>query len=162
MSVRTFVGRIALILLAAQAVFVSEARAEDRGGDLKIIYRCKSNTGRDFAVVDSCPPGSTEIEHFHGTVYPDGRYESTAKPVDLSIQSLPAQPASAAPPEARRSIRDSIASRMKDSRASLLRALGIALLFGVIAKLRDRSFIFWFLMGLFTDVALVGAGVFQF
>jgi hypothetical protein len=117
-------------------------------GPLKLLRWCRNLDRKVRQQVEACGPGYTEV-HDISAVDPNAKvafdrvskaYDAAANPVSSATNGRPSNE-----------------EILRSGRMSVLKLLGFAFVFGLVAKLMQRSFLFWFFIGAITEMILVGA-----
>jgi len=130
---------------------VSLARQAQQVPPLERLHWCKNSQGKVNYQRENCPVGTTEVSSIVST-NDDGTitYEKLGATLDSSPEpkmvktNIPA---------------DDSEEGMKAWRKSILRMLGFAVVFGIIAKVTGRSFLSWFFIGAGVNFALIVTNV---
>ncbi len=134
------------------------------GGKGPEVYRCVNERGEAYFQVGECP--KTVLTYPEAVSAPrtatpsqvvappsPGRLDATPGANGLPPGDIPV-PGVSSEDAHREQLRRRTSLKM-------LRTFMFGLVFGVVAKFRDRSFFVWFLIGVAVEFALVGAAVFN-
>lgn len=162
-SARPFSLALAALMLLWAALAPAWAQS---GGKAPEVYRCVNERGEAYFQVGECPKSALIYREAasaprDGTPRRDvtpGRDVAPTTPGLVEavpgVNGLPAGGAPALGPDREEQLRRRASLKM-------LRTFMFGLVFGVVAKFRDRSFFVWFLIGVAVEFALVGAAVFN-
>ena len=130
---------------------------------LKPLHYCKDANGQVTTQSDDCPLGTTEVSSIM-TPGPDGKNHYA--PLGTTMDSTPPPAPQAAPvasvaQEATASATPAASDQdvMRKGRKSLLKALAFGLAGAVAMRLRGRSMIIGFILGVVVEIVLVAAAV---
>jgi len=142
-------GHIALVV-GLLLIFCSLETAAEELGTRRTVYRCDIGTGLVYSV-EPCAPGK-EIESKDAIVYPSGiiDFAPPAKAtIDISPKpnSVNTAPQASVVAGAAELEKDQASNRQRLALFTLIAYGIVGLVFGVIAKLRRRSFLRWFVVG---------------
>jgi hypothetical protein len=144
------------VALSAQAVPTLELKELP---PLKPLNWCKHADGHVRGQIEPCGP-DTPAASSEDTVRDALAGAAAGSAVDPLGTASPKSPAASASESAQKAESDKLL--MKGARKSLLKLLGFALVFGVIARLIGRSFVRWFLVGIVLHIVLVAMNVLSF
>lgn len=153
---------LALLGFMMQAHAIQEVKLQEVP-PLKPLHWCKHTDGQTTSQIDPCGSDTTEVSSISQR-QPDGRMEFEPlhkEDTSAASQSNANEQASASSQAAASSPSDS-KQVMKEFRMRMLKWLGFALAVAVIAKLLNRSFILWFVIGFVLRMVLVAANVIAF
>lgn len=150
---RKFALVLALLGFMVQAHAVQEVEATHQA-PLQRLHWCQYENGETRAQRDPCSAGQTEMSSVmvRGS---SGRLEYV--PLDQAKASETESDASADTVE----VTDE-QEFMEDFRTRMIKWLGFALAVGAVAKLLNRSFVLWFILGFILRSVLVAANLMAF
>lgn len=156
-SIVVLVG-FALSAHAVQTVELQEHPA------LKPLHWCKDAEGKVKYQNGECEPGATEVSSV-ATINADGtrtheKLGTTLETPDRQSAPRNATPSVPTPVETAKPANNGD-DVMRQWRKSVLRLLGFAFFFGIIAKFTGRSFFRWFFVGIAMHFLLVALNVFS-
>ena len=128
---------------------------------LKPLHSCQDSQGQVKEQIEDCGPGQTEVSSIT-SMGADGKAVRAKLGTTLETPATPAEPVAQATPSASAaSTNDAISDKatLRRGQKSVLKLLAFALAFGLIAKLMQRSFWRWALVGALVSVGLVAANV---
>jgi len=145
---------LALLGFMVQAHAVQEVQAT-QVAPLQPLHWCRHADGETLAQRDPCSSDQTEMSSVM-VRKPGGDLEYVPLAQANAAETLPdSSAAKAENPDESKQV-------MKDFRTRILKWLGFALAVAVVAKLLNRSFILWFILGFVLRAVLVAANVMAF
>ncbi len=152
---------LAMLCVSVSAYAVQEVTLKDTP-PLEPIHYCKHADGNVLPQNGKCDSGDTDVGDAKAELQPDGHtviYHEAPKeapPIETNRPTIPASGPSAEQDAA------SKGAIMHDARIRIAKWLGFAAVIGVLAKLLNRSFFLWFILGFVLRMVLVAANVMAF
>ncbi|MCK9688064.1 hypothetical protein [Scleromatobacter humisilvae] len=146
--------KLSATLALVSACLSSHAIADNAA--LVPLRWCKNVHGQLRQQVETCGPNATEVTDI-SAVDPNAKvafdrvakaYEAQARPIGAAASAASEHP--------------SDKEILRKGWISIFKMLGFAFVVGLVGKLMQRSFLFWFFLGVIAHIVLVAAAVISF